>query len=330
LVTDVGRVNDGSFNQSAYNGMLRAAEEFNLDYTFIETQNPADYAANITTCLTDGYQAIITVGFLIADATKAAAAENPGVFFIGVDQAYSDPTPNLVGIQFREDQAGFLVGAMAGLMTESNVIGGVYGIEIPPVIKYRNGFEAGAKYVNPDVRVLGVYISSFTAPAEGAEAADSFIGEGADIIFGAGGPTGSGGILRAAEQGVKVIGVDQDEFFTTFGGGETPGAEFLISSAMKRVDEGVYQMLNALTVGTFGWHTTGIYVMDAAVDGVGFAPANSATVPEEVTARVQEILELLKSGELSTGIDPVSGALLDSEVVATEEVAATEEASPTP
>ncbi len=329
LVTDVGRVNDGSFNQSAYEGMLRAAEEFSLDETYIETQNPADYAANIQTCLDNGAGVVVTVGFLIADATLSAAEANPDVYFIGVDQFFTADAPdNVVGLQFREDQAGFLAGAMAGLVTESNIIGGVYGEEIPPVIKFRHGFEAGARHVNPDVELLGVYISSFVAPAEGAAAAENFIGEGADVIFGAGGPTGSGGILRAAELGVKVIGVDQDEYFTTFGGGETPGSEFIITSAVKGVDEGVYQMLDALTEGNFEWPTEGVYVLDASVDGIGFAPANGADVPEEVTEQVQAIFEELKSGELETGIDPVTGALLDGgeevEAVETEEAEAVE------
>ncbi len=119
------------------------AEDFGLDTTFIETQAPTDYEANISTCLTEGYDAVLTVGFLITDATRAAAEANPDTYFIGVDQFFADPLPNLVGVKFREDQAGFLVGVMAGLMTESNTVAGVYGIDIPPVVKYRNGFEAG-------------------------------------------------------------------------------------------------------------------------------------------------------------------------------------------
>ncbi len=328
LVTDLGRVNDGSFNQSAYEGMLNAVRDFNLESTYIETQNQADYAANIDTCLADGFDAIVTVGFLLADGTYAAAQENPEVFFIGVDQTFTSPLPNLVGIQFREDQSGFLAGVMAGLITESNIVGGVYGPDIPPVLKFRNGFENGVKYVNPEARILGVHIGDFLAPAEGAEAAEGMIAEGADVIFGAGGPTGTGGILRAAEQGVRVIGVDQDEYFTSFGAGETPGAENLITSAIKRVDTGVYQMLQALSEGGIGWPTSSLYLMDASVGGVGFAPANEATVPEEITARLNEVLEMLSSGELQTGVDPVSGAFLDGEGAATEEAPAAEEATP--
>ena len=319
LVTDIGRVNDGTFNQYAYEGMMRAVEDFDLDSTFIETQSQTDYQTNIETCLQEGYEVIITVGFLIADATAEAAAANPDVYFIGVDQVNEDPEnlPNYVGIQFREDQAGFLVGAMAALMTETNVIAGVYGIDVPAVVKFRHGFEQGARYINPDIEVLGVYIASFTAPDLGAAAAEQFLGEGADVIFGAGGSTGSGGTLYAAQNGAYVIGVDQDEYFTTFGGGETPGAQNLITSAVKRVDNGVYNMIELLVNGE-PLPEDGIYMLEAANDGIGFAPAHDADVPEEVTERIQEIYEALKDGSLDTGVDPLTGALLE-EAEATEE-----------
>lgn len=317
LVTDVGKINDGTFNQFAYEGMMKAVEEFGLDSTFIETQAPTDYEANLNTCISEGYDAIVTVGYFLGDATAVAAAANPDVYFIGVDQGFEEPLPNLVGVQFREDQASFLVGVMAGLMTESNTVAGVYGIDVPAVVKYRNGFEQGLAYSNPDATALGVYIDSFTAPDRGAAAAEQFIGEGADVIFGAGGPTGSGGIKYAAENGVMVIGVDQDEFFTTFGSGETPGAENLITSALKRVDNGVYQLIEALVNGGEGWPEDSFLLLSAESDGVGFAEAHLADVPEDVTAAVQAALEGLKDGSIETGVDPVTGALLEATPEAT-------------
>ena len=117
------------------------------------------------------------------------------------------------------------------MMTESGIVAGVYGQTVPPVVKFRRGFEQGVAYINEqdgtDVQTVGVYIDSFVAPDRGASAAEQFIGEGADVIFGAGGPTGSGGTTYAAANDVLVIGVDQDEYFSTFGEGETPGAENL-------------------------------------------------------------------------------------------------------
>lgn len=316
LVTDVGRINDGTFNQFAYEGMTKAADDFNLDNTFIETQAQTDYAKNIQTCIDEGYDIVVTVGFLIADATSAAATANPDVYFIGVDQFFAEAPANLVGIQFREDEAGFLVGAMAASMTESGTVAGVYGIDIPPVVKYRNGFEQGARYINPDINLLGVYIASFTSPDLGATAAEQFIGEGADVIFGAGGPTGSGGITYAASQGVKVIGVDQDEYNTTFGGGETPGAEYLITSALKRVDVGVYDMIEAVVNGD--GFPGAIYVLSTANGGISFAPAHDADVPQEVTDKVSEIESELADGMLSTGVDPVTGELMSAEMMTPE------------
>jgi len=333
LITDLGKVNDGTFNQFAFEGMTRAADEFDLENKFIETQAQTDYAANIATCVDEGFEIIITVGFLLADDTKAAAEANPDTWFIGVDAFFEDDAPaNLVGLQFREDQAGFLAGAMAAFMTETGTVAGVYGIDIPPVVRFRNGYEQGVAYVNPDVEALGVYIPDFQAPDLGAAAAEQFIGEGADVIFGAGGPTGSGGILQAAQQDVMVIGVDQDEYFTTFGGGETPGVEYLITSAIKRVDNGVYDMIVAALDGEFPGP---IYILSVDNEGIGFAEPHDADVPEEVIEEVMAIQEGLGSGDIETGVDFVTGQLIDemedmdedmSEDDIEEEPAATEEA----
>lgn len=317
LVTDVGRVNDGTFNEYAYNGMTDAVEDFDLDSDFIETQSQADYNANIQTCLDEGFDILVTVGFLIADATLEAAQNNPDTFFIGVDQFYEEAPDNLVGIQFREDQGGFLAGAMAGMMTESGVVGGIYGVDIPPVVKFRNGFEHGVQYVNPDAQILGVYIPSFTDPAQGASTAEQFIGEGADVIFGAGGPTGSGGIKRAAEEGIWVIGVDQDEYFTTFGGGDSPGADRLLTSAVKRVDVGVYNQIQGVVEPDSGlWAGGGHYILNASNEGISYAPFHEAEddIPDEVKQRMEEVLQLLADEELTTGADPVTGEVVEDEI----------------
>lgn len=314
LVTDLGNVNDGTFNEFAYNGALQAVEDFGLELNFIETQSETDYETNINNCLTEGYDAIVTVGFLLADATHIAATENPETYFIGVDQFFVDrPLPNLVGIQFREDQGGFLAGSLACMMTQSDVVGGVYGMEIPPVAKFRTGFENGCRYVNPEATVLGAFIPSFTDPAAGQSTAQQFMGESADVIFGAGGPTGSGGIRAAAEQGIFVIGVDQDEYFTTFGGGSAPGADKLISSALKRVDVGVYDQLEGLADPSSGMWAGGdkgsIYVLDASNGGISYAPFHDAEadVPDAVKTRIEEIREALADGSLLTGVDAVTG-----------------------
>jgi basic membrane protein A len=309
LVTDVGKVNDGTFNQYAYEGMLSAAEEFGLDNAFIETQQPTDYEKNVTQFVDEGYNMIVTVGFMMGETTQKVAEANPDINFAIVDFSYDPPIPNVMGLVFREDQAGFLAGVLAGEMTQSKTVGIVAGMEIPPVKKYRNGYENGVKYVCPDCNVIGVYIDSFTDPARGKAAAESQIAEGADVIFGAGGPTGSGGILGAAQQGVWVIGVDQDEYLTTFKGGAEAGADKLLSSAMKRVDVAVSEAIKEAYQGTFEGRTA---IFDAASNGIGLAPYHDAEadIPADVQAKLDEAFQMLADGSLETGVDPNTGDLL--------------------
>lgn len=314
LVTDIGRVNDGTFNQYAYDGMVAAVDDFDLDSTFIETIAQTDYDANIESCVSEGFDIIVTVGFLITDATVAAAEANPDVFFIGVDQFIVDGPSNMVGIQFREDQAGFLVGALAALVSESDVVAGVYGVDVPPVVKFRHGYEQGVRLINVlfdrEVETLGVYIDNFVAPDRGASAALQFIGDGADVVFGAGGQTGSGGIRAAAQEGVYVIGVDQDEYYTTFGSGETEGVEYLISSAMKRVDVGVYNMIQALVEGGADFPGGGLYILSVENEGIEAAGPNDAELDACYYEFIDALTEALVNGDIETGVEPGLGEIL--------------------
>jgi len=299
LVTDVGKINDGTFNEFAYTGFKKAVDEFGLQSAYIETQSPTDYEKNIEQFAQEGYDMIITVGFMINDATTAAAKKYPNIMFAGVDEGSGEP--NFAGLVFSEDQSGFLAGCLAGLMTKSNVVGIVAGMEIPPVIKFRKGYENGAKFVNPNVKVLGVYIDSFVDPARGKEAALSQMAEGADVIFGAGGQTGSGGITGAAAQGVWVIGVDQDEYLTTFGKGSVAGANKLLSSAMKRVDVAVYSAIKSAVYDVF---EGGNVLFEAKNDGVGLAPFHDteSTIPQEVKDKLTKIAADMKAGTVTSGV----------------------------
>lgn len=302
LVTDVGKVNDGTFNEFAYKGMMQAVEEFGLESAFIETLAPTDYEKNITQFAEEDYDVIITVGFMIGDATRKLAPEYPDIKFAGVDQFQADTIENVMGMLFSEDQSGFLAGALAGLMTESKVVGIVCGMEIPPVIKFRLGYENGVHHVCPDCTVLGLYIDSFTDPARGKEAALSQMAEGADVIFGAGGPTGTGGIVAAAAEGIWVIGVDQDEYLTSFGRGSVEGADKLLSSAMKRVDVSVYTAIKSVVEGTF---QGGNAFFDTANEGVGLAPFHDAedAIPQEVKDTLEEIYQGLADGTITSGVE---------------------------
>jgi len=301
LVTDIGKVDDRTFNEFAYKGMIRAVNEFGLKSAFIETQQPTDYEKNIEQFASAGYDVIITVGFMLGDATKKIAQKYPQVHFAIVDFGYNPPVANIVGLLFAEDQAGFLAGALAGSMTKSKTVGMVAGADLPPVVRFRKGYEAGVKHVCSKCEILGVYIDSFTDPARGKTAALSQIDEGADVIFGGGGATGSGAILGAAQAGAWVIGVDQDEYLTTFKQGEAQGANKLLSSAMKRVDNAVYGVIKMAVDGTF---KGGTQLFDASNDGIGLAPfhATENAIPDTVKAKLQELAAGLKAGTIKTGV----------------------------
>ena len=309
LVTDIGSVDDGTFNQYAYDGMLAAEECFGITTDFIETSSEADYQRNLETILQSDPDVVITVGFLLGDATLEFAEANPDVMFIGVDQFQETYPENYVGVLFREDQGGFLAGAMGALLTESGTIGVVGGLEsVPAVVKFVNGYSAGAAHIDDSVNVLETYLSSFTDPAAGRSTTQQFLGEGADVIFGAGGQTGSGAIQAAAENGAWAIGVDQDEYYTTFGGGNAPGSEYLATSAIKRVDLGVFtQVADAISDEFAG----GVYELTAENGGITYAPFHDADIPEDVATQIEEVRQGLAEGSIETGIDPNTGQPLD-------------------
>jgi len=309
LVTDIGKVDDGTFNQFAFEGMAAAVDCFGIDNnSFIETVSEADYAANIATALEDDPNALVTVGFLITTDTEAAAIDNPDVDFIGIDQFLPEYPDNMAGVVFAEDESGYIAGVLAASLSESGVVGVVAGREdVPPVVKFVNGYTAGAESVNPDIRVLSIYNESFTDIAKGASDASQFIGEGADVIFGAGGQTGSGGIAAAAEAGAWAIGVDQDEYFTTFASGSAPGSEYLASSAVKRVDLVTFRLIADSIQDTF---EGGLFVGTASNDMVTYAEPHDAVFAAEVSTAVEAARAGLADGSITTGICGIDGLLL--------------------
>jgi basic membrane protein A len=305
LVTDIGKIDDRTFNQYAYEGMQAAKDCFGFETSYIETASEADYAKNIGTALEGGPDVVITVGFLLATDTLAAANANAGTHFVGVDQFQPKFPDNYVGVLFNEDEGGYMAGVLAASLSESGVIGVVGGREdVPPVVKLVNGYKAGAESVNKDIRVLSIYNESFTDPAKGASDAQQFIGEGADVIFGAGGKTGSGGVVEATTNGVWGIGVDQDEYFSTFNEGKAPGADKLASSAVKRVDLGVFNQIVEVIKGSF---KGGVFALTAANDGITYAPFHDAKVSDAAAAKLEEVRKGLADGSIKTGLDPNTG-----------------------
>jgi basic membrane protein A len=300
LVTDVGRVNDRSFNQSAWQGVQNAAATLGLsedDFKFVETQAATDYADNIQQFVDAGFNVIVTVGFALGEATITAAQENPDIYFIGVDQFQGEALPNVVGLVFREDQSGFLAGALAAYLTQSGTIAAVLGTDlVPPVVAFKEGYEAGARYVNPDINLLSTYhpgelSQAFTDPEWGAATAKQAIDQGADVIFGAGGLTGNGALQEvAANEGLYCIGVDTDQWETL------PAAHpCLVSSAMKLITPGIEELVAAIVAGEFAG---GNYF-----GGAGLAPFHDFEddIPQDVKDALVAIDAGLKDGSISTG-----------------------------
>jgi basic membrane protein A len=300
LVTDTGKVDDKSFNQSAWEGAQAAAEATGGTAEFIETVNSADYANNIGQFVENGANIIITVGFGMAEATATAAAENPEIRFIGVDQFQGEPIPNVTGLVFNEDKAGFLAGALAGLLTESNTVAAVLGTDqVPPVVAFKEGYENGAKYINPDVNVIATYNpggldTAFNDPEWGATTARQAIDNGADVVFGAGGNTGNGALIEVAKtDGLFCIGVDTDQWETL------PDAHpCLVTSAMKLINDGVVELVTAAKDGTI---PSGNFFGE-----VGLADFHDLAdaVPDDVKTQIEELTPQVISGDVPTGYTP--------------------------
>jgi basic membrane protein A len=312
LVTDVGKINDKSFNQSAWEGVQRAEQELGAVVQYIETVDAKDYDKNISTFGDAGYDVIVTVGFALGEATIANAAKYPDISFIGVDQFQawqfdddaSNDVPNVAGLGFPEDQAGFLVGALAASMSQSHKIGAVCGTDVvPPVWRFGEGYKAGAAYADgmngTTTEVFVVYHSdvgfdkTFTDPEWGAQTAQSMMDQGADAIFGCGGITGNGAITAAAQAGAYAIGVDTDQYLTL-----PEAAPRMLSSAMKLITPGVFEQIKAVQDGTF---VSGNVTGDA-----GYAPYHDldSEVPAEVKAMMEQLNADLLSGAVVTNVPP--------------------------
>ncbi len=301
LVTDVGQIDDKSFNQSSWEGVL-AAEACGATVDYIETQSATDYADNIAEFAENDYDIIVTVGFALGTATIEAAAQYPDVLFVGVDQFQPEPIDNVVGLIFHEDQSGFLAGVLAGRLTQTGTIAAVLGTDqVPPVVAFKEGYEAGARYVNPDINIISTYHpgaidQAFVDPEWGAATARQALDQNADVIFSAGGKTGNGGLIEVAnavgEDGPPpfCIGVDTDQWYTV------PEARpCLVSSAMKLLDKGVADIIMAYVDGEL---EGGNFFGEAAL-----APFHDLAeyVPEEVQQELEEVRVGLLSGEISTG-----------------------------
>ena len=305
MVSDVGGIDDASFNENTWAGLQQADDDLAVCAKFIESQAQADYEKNITEFAEQDYDMVITVGFLLGDATAKMAEQYPDIKFGIIDFAYDPPIPNVAGIVFNVDEAAFPIGYLAAGWAvlkdpEDPQIGYVGGMQIPPVEQFIVAYEAGAAYYNEqkgtNVQVKGVYVGDFEAPDQGKIQGNSLIDEGVDVIFGVGGKTGNGGLSAAKERGKWGVGVDVDQYFTL-----PNEKDILITSCMKRLDNAVYSVVESETKGEFPGGS--VYVGTLTNGGVGLAPYHDYEdqVPAELKAEVDAIAEGIKAGTIDTG-----------------------------
>ena len=252
LVTDFGPINEG-INQEAWQGLLDARAEGLVDrIDAIETIDVRDRDKNISTFAEDGYDVIITVGASISDATLAAAQKYPNLLFIGVEQPQALKLPNLAGLVFQEDRSGFLAGVLAALTTKTNRIAALCEARfIDPMRRYCDGFQAGAKYIDPAVHVTVSYRDGspeklFNDPEWGSTQALSALRDGVDVLFAAGGGTADAALEAAAQQSAYVIGAEADPFIRL-----ADIRPMLISSAINNIRSGVDESMRLTREGQF-------------------------------------------------------------------------------
>jgi basic membrane protein A and related proteins len=294
LVTDIGGLDDRSFNMLANQGLEQARDELGVEIRVLQSQSDADYVPNLSSLAEEGYDLIISVGFLMGEVTEQVAREFPDVNFAIIDFAYDDAPENLQGVVFREQETGYLVGYLAGLVTQSdldrtneqNVISSVGGQQIPPVDRFIAGFQAGARESNPEVQTLNAYSQDFVAQDRCKEVALDQIANGSDVVFQVAGGCGLGALDGADEQGVWGIGVDADQAHL---------GPHMLTSAMKRVDVAVFRMIEQVQQDAF--EGGGVSVFGLAEDGVGLGEV-SDEVPQEMLDQVEEVRERIIAGEI--------------------------------
>lgn len=285
MVTDVGGVNDKSFNQTSWEGLQAlAAEDPSFEVSYLESHTDADYAANLEAFIDEDYDLIISVGYMLADATRAAAEANPDQKFAIIDDATCQDLPNVACLMFAQEQASYLVGVVAGMATKSNTVGYVQGMVSESMNKFGVGYIAGVLAANPDAKVLQFNANSFGDAAGGSAAATQMITNGADVIYHAAGGTGNGVIEACNTNGVFAIGVDTDQ---------SPLApDVVLTSAMKRVDIASQDISLAVLNDEF---TGGVHQYDLTNGGVDIAPTQDLLTEEAITA-VEAAKEDILSG----------------------------------
>jgi basic membrane protein A and related proteins len=286
LVTDIGGLNDKSFNHLAFVGVQRAAAQLGIKPDVLQSNSAADYIPNLQHAAQNGDKLVIAVGFLMESAVEKAAAAFPNTQFAIIDSGPTKPISNLKSLLFHEQDGGYMAGYLAGLVTKTNVVSTVGGQKIPPVDHYIAGFIAGAKAANPKVTELNAYSQSFTNQAACKELALNQISQHSDVVFQVAGGCGLGALSAAKEKGVWGVGVDADQAYL---------GPFILTSAVKKVDVAVFDTVKEITNGTFKGGTTDFFTAQNGGAGIGVISPN---VPAADVAKVKAIEAKVASGAI--------------------------------
>lgn len=299
LVFDVGGRGDKSFNDAAYRGLEKAKEELGIEYEYIEPGPGADREAALRQFASrNDISIIFGIGFIFTDEITKMAEEFPDKKFACVDYTITPGKTipsNLLALEFKEEEGSFLVGALAGLITKTNTVGFVGGMESPLIKKFEKSYTAGVKYVNPECKVLiayaGVTGEAFKNPGKGKELALGQYSQGADIIYHASGVTGLGVFEAARETKKLAIGVDSDQY------DEAPG--FILTSMTKNVDEAVFNCIKEVKEGTFkGGRAETFGLKSKGIDYI-YNNKNKNLIPDSVHNKVEETRQKIINGEIN-------------------------------
>ncbi|MFL5929584.1 MAG: BMP family protein [Gaiellaceae bacterium] len=293
LVTDVGGLHDRGFNQLSYAGLKRAQAKLHVQGRVLLSKSNSDYIPNLSALARQGYDLVIAVGFLMTDAVDTVATQFPNTKFaiIDVDQKSLKHKPkNVEGLIFREQEGGYLIGYLAGLVAKhqggKQIVGVVGGISIPPVNRFAGGYKAGAKAADPGVKVLVDYSQDFVVQAKCKERALNQIAAGAQVIFADAGACGLGVLDAAKEKGIWALGGDADQSYL--------GPQVL-SSELKKVDVSVYSTIDTLVHNRFKGN--GDAVFTTANGGIGIGKI-SPKVPKSIVNQVLAVKKKMAAGTI--------------------------------
>jgi basic membrane protein A len=293
MVTDIGGLNDRSFNASAYKGLQQAEKELGVDIRVITSSKNSDYVPNLSSLARQKYDLVVAVGFLMAEATETVAKSFPTTNFAIIDYpvaAMKSKPANVRGLLFKENEAGYLVGYMAGLYAKDQggqqVVSTVGGQKLPPVDAYIAGFQKGALDANPDIKTLNGYSEDFVAQDKCKELALNQIAEGSQVVFQVAGQCGLGALDAAKQEGALGIGVDADQGYL---------GPHVMTSALKKIDEAVFKTVQTVVDDAFAGGEDELF--DVKSGGVGYGELNAEGKKYET--QVQEVQDQISSGELT-------------------------------